>query len=55
MDDITAITVLSMLEPCNPEKEDFVRVAEYLDFGRLQIMNILKELTIEDIIIVGWC
>lgn len=43
------------LEPCNPEKEDFIRVAEYLDFGRHQIMNILKELTIEDKIIVGWC
>ena len=36
-------------------KEDFKRVGEVLDFGRIQIMNILKELTIEDKILVGWC
>lgn len=43
------------LDPCNNDKEDFDRVYEMVDFGRIQIMNILKELTIEDKIIVGWC
>ena len=45
------------LEPglSDPKKEDFERVYEMVDFGRIQIMNILKELTIEDKIIVGWC
>lgn len=43
------------LDTCNNDKEDFERVYKMVDFGRIQIMNILKELTIEDKIIVGWC
>lgn len=43
------------LDPSNNDKEDFKRVYEIVDFGRIQIMNILKELMIEDKIIVRWC
>lgn len=43
------------INPSRKVDEDFERVFVMIDFGRLQIMNILKELNIEDKIIVGWC
>ena len=41
--------------PWSHDSDDFNRVYQMLDHGRIQIMNILKELTIEDKIIVRWC
>ena len=44
-----------IIDPLKPDKPDYENIYNVIDYGRLEIAKMLKNIMIEDKIIVRWC